>query len=281
MNIVLIPNYAKGVSRECTDEIYRILDSKDVNLKIKEYENSGEYIAVDDADIVSADVLVAIGGDGTIIHTAKIAAELNKPILGVNSGKLGFTAGVEKSELELISKIVDGNFETEKRSMIDVKLVSENEDEENYSALNDVVVSCELSKIIDFSMAIGDNKPYEYRADGFIMATPTGSTAYSLSAGGPVIEPTMECMIYTPICPHSLFNRSVIFDSDTVLNVSFGDNKSRLFLTVDGESAVSLNNEDKLVFSKSALSADFIRLSHRNFYDTLNMKIIETEHTEG
>ncbi len=143
-----------------------------------------------------------------------------------------------------------------------------------YHALNDAVVSAELAKIIDYRLALGGGESYRYRADGFIVCTPTGSTAYSLSAGGPVVDPALDSLVYTPICPHSLFNRSVLFGAGTRLEVDIPENRSRLYLTIDGEAPVELLPGDKLVFSRSPRRARFIKLTKRNFYDILNQKLV-------
>ena len=124
-------------------------------------------------------------------------------------------------------------------------------------------------------MVLG-RRSYRYRADGFIVATPTGSTAYSLSAGGPVIEPNMDCLVYTPICPHSLFNRSVIFGADSHLAVNIPENIGKLYLSVDGETPLEVSTGDQLRFFAADRCARFIRLGTHDFYDILNQKIIET-----
>ena len=152
----------------------------------------------------------------------------------MNAGKLGFTAGLERDELHLMAGLVKGEFTEERRLMLEITRHLLPGGSGRYFALNDAVVTGELAKIIDYRMALGSNHGYNYRADGFIVATPTGSTAYSLSAGGPVVEPAMDCLIYTPICPHSLFSRSVIFGGSTHLTVDIPRNLGRLFLTVDG-----------------------------------------------
>lgn len=158
--------------------------------------------------------------------------------------------------------------------MLSVRLLSGGE-ERGFYALNDAVLSGEPAKIIDYSMRLGQ-RSYRYRADGFIVATPTGSTAYSLSAGGPVIEPNLDCLVYTPICPHSLFNRSVIFGADSSLWVDIPRNPGRLYLSVDGEAPLELSSGDRLLFSRADRRARFIRLESHDFYDILNRKIIET-----
>ncbi len=209
-----------------------------------------------------------------MIAAAKLAARLDIPVLGVNAGKLGFTAGLESRELELLPRLAAGDYQEERRMMLEITLVSDGQ-RRAFTALNDGVISAELAKIVEYRMAVGEGQAYNYRADGFIVATPTGSTAYSLSAGGPVVEPNMDCMIYTPICPHSLFNRSVVFAPDTRLTVEIPRNRGSLFLTVDGETPVELLEGDRLCFARRAGAVRFIRLGEHNFYDTLNEKLLE------
>lgn len=228
----------------------------------------------------NCDLFIAVGGDGTIIHTAKLAAAQGKPILGVNAGHLGFTAGLERNELSLLPKLLRGEYREETRLMVSVSLCGEGE-HQDFLALNDAVVSGETASLINYWMALGENRGYRCRADGFIVATPTGSTAYSLSAGGPVIQPDMDCLVYTPVCPHALFSRSVIFGGDTRLAVTLPENHSSLFLTVDGEPPVRLQEGDRLVFSRAERTARFLRLGKSDFYDALNRKIGEHGIEEG
>lgn len=229
-------------------------------------------INLSNEDLLDCDFVIAVGGDGTIIHKAKLAAALNKPVLGVNAGRLGFTAGLEREELFLLPKLLSGDYQEEHRFMLSAKVIS-GERQTVYRALNDAVVSGESTSIIDYEMALGENSGYHCRADGLIVATPTGSTAYSLSAGGPVIQPDMNCLVYTPVCPHSLFNRSVVFGGDTHLTVRLPQNKRRVFLTVDGEPPISLSPGDRLEFYRSELAARFVKLGKNNFYDVLSQKI--------
>lgn len=274
MKIIIIFNDEKIGAKTCAENSAFFLNSLGVKTNIFAYEYSEKKTSyIEEMD--NSDIVIAIGGDGTIIHTAKIAAEYGKPILGINAGKLGFTAGMEIDEMPLLENLVRGNYLTEKRYMIKVS-VENSEGTFQSTALNDAVISGELSKIVQYNMAIDGKKSYTYRADGFILSTPTGSTAYSLSAGGPVVEPTMKAMLYTPICPHSLLNRSVVFDKETKLQVSVGDNLGKIYLTVDGESPISIKKDAKLDFSISDISVDLIRLNGRSFYDTLNEKIVRS-----
>ncbi len=277
MKIAIAPNPVKKQAPSLAEEAARLLvasgcETVSISGMYGEGAQRGEAAKL----LRDCDVLLAVGGDGTIISAAKLAAELNIPLLGLNAGKLGFTAGLEPGQLHLLPKLIKGRWHEERRMMLEVSLYSE-EDQRRFYALNDAVVSAELAKIVEYRMAIGGNSSYLYRADGFLVATPTGSTAYSLSAGGPVVEPTLDCMIYTPICPHSLFNRSVAFAPDTRLVVDIPRNRGRLFLTVDGAEPVELRVGDRLVFTRARRYARFIKLTNNSFYDILNQKLLENQ----
>ncbi len=275
VKIAVVPNLTKKEAMSCTEEVVSILGSYgcETVLKTDLFDANGVYHESVEDSLRSCDLFIAVGGDGTIIHTAKLAASFDKPVLGVNAGTLGFTAGVERDELFLLPNLLRGKYREERRLMVSVQLFS-GEKALSYRALNDAVVSGEVASIIDYWMALGENTGYHCRADGFIVATPTGSTAYSLSAGGPVIQPDMDCLVYTPVCSHALFSRSVVFGGDTLLTVTIPENVSRLFLTVDGEEPVKLETGDRLVFSRAERAARFLKLDRKDFYDILNQKII-------
>lgn len=275
MKIAVIPNGAKEEAMRCTQRVLDALKGCGCEIFLKPYLYNEDCMAgmAADPELAQCALFLAVGGDGTIIHVAKIAAALDKPILGINAGKLGFTAVVEQEELCLLPRLVTGEYQEELRLMLEVKICGEN-GKNSYHALNDAVVSTELSKIVDYDLALGGGQSYRCRADGFIVATPTGSTAYSLSAGGPVVDPALDSLIYTPICPHSLFNRSVLFGADTRLEVHIPENRSRLFLTIDGETPAELQPGGKLLFSRSSRRARFIKLTNKNFYDILNQKLV-------
>lgn len=275
MKIAVIPNETGEGARLCAQRVMEVLQECGCEILLRPYTCSQDCICemTADPDLADCSLFLAVGGDGTIIHVAKIAAALDRPILGINAGKLGFTAVVEQEELFLLPHLLSGDYREEERLMLQVTICSR-QGETVYHALNDAVVSAELAKIIDYRLALGHGKGYRYRADGFIVSTPTGSTAYSLSAGGPVVDPALDSMIYTPICPHSLFNRSVLFGADTQLEVDIPENRSRLYLTIDGEAPTELQPGDKLLFSRSPRRARFINLTNKNFYDILNQKLV-------
>lgn len=276
MKIAVVPNLKKEKAKACLEAVLSVLKAYRCQIVLRaDFFGEKSFLALEkDEELVSCNFILTIGGDGTIIHVAKAAALLGKPVLGINAGKLGFTAGLEYAEIHRLPEVLEGKYRLEKRFMIEGELLGE-EGTQTFLALNDMVLSGELSKIVDYRMAMGGKRWYHYRADGFILATPTGSTAYSLSAGGPVIEPCMECMVYTPICPHSLFDRSIIFSSGTELQVEIPENPGRLLLTVDGERPVFLPEGSRLNFSIAKRTASFLKLDDRGFYEVLNEKMID------
>ena len=227
------------------------------------------------------DIVITVGGDGTIIHMARYCMEYDKPLLGINFGRVGFVATMEKDELKNLSQLIDGNYTCENRMMLKIT-VNVNEKQRIFYAINDAVIARgTLSGMMDLSVSANRQKICDYRADGIIFATPTGSTAYSLSAGGPVISPDMECILLTPICPYSLFSRSVIFQKDDVITVSNIINPDKdgseieSFLTVDGQQYIPLRNDAKVIIEKCEKPFKMIYINRKNFYAVLNDKLNE------
>ncbi|MCH5304727.1 MAG: NAD(+)/NADH kinase, partial [Ruminococcus sp.] len=215
-----------------------------------------------------ADIAITVGGDGTIIHSAKYAAKFDKPMIGVNVGRLGFAAEVEPDNIGDLKRILTGNYSLQNRMLLDVTVTHSNGKSENYIAVNDATVARgQLSRIIDVFVSLDNSPISEYHADGILFSTPTGSTAYSLSAGGPVIYPEMKCILLTPICPHSLISRSVLFDGNSTLNttVKIVDNTPAI-LSIDGEKNVEINSSDTITIKKSDKTLKLITLYDRNFY---------------
>ncbi len=260
MRIALLPNKEK-------EEAIKLLASvREILIKRGHEVLTDDSIGLDD----SLDVYIAIGGDGTILRVAKLAAKFDKPVLGINLGRIGYMAGLEVLELDKICPLLEGEHIVEKRMMIDAFV----NDKFVGTALNDAVISSELSRLIDYRVLMNGSK-FSYRADGLIVSSPTGSTAYSLSAGGPVLDPLMECLLFTPICPHTLFNRSLVFSKDTKLNVYVSEKYTgKVFLTLDGERAIELNKSDEISFSHSKKYARLIMAEKKNFYDVLSKKLI-------
>ena len=222
----------------------------------------------------ACDIVVALGGDGTILHVTRQAAFAGKPVLGVNTGRLGFMAGIEADETECLQQLFSGRYKTEDRMMLEIRM--ENSNAPHY-ALNDAVISNGVvSKIIDVSLCCNGRFINDYRADGLIVSTPTGSTAYSLSAGGPIIDPALESIGITPICPHSLISRTILFTPDSEITVRTHRGRDEIsYLTVDGEDAVEIPENGAVSFRKSKIKAHLIRMKDITFYEALSNKLTE------
>lgn len=280
MNIAVMPNLSKRDAAQHTADVIRVLHSYGAAVSLHAPLRSHfdglpvEFHPDFFQMIAECDVILAIGGDGTIIHAAKHGAQENKPILGINLGRLGFVAGLEKDELSVLEKLVQGDYQIEERMMLAVTY-PENGKLQTKHVVNEAVLSRgALSKIVDFTVYSGGQTIGEYRADGLILATPTGSTAYSLSAGGPVMDPSMDCILLTPVCPHSLFSRTVVFGGKTELAVEARSQyDSDVFLTLDGEDAIQIFEGEQVTFQKSDRCIRMIQLKQNSFLNIVNEKI--------
>lgn len=220
-----------------------------------------------------ADCIVALGGDGTILHVSKRAAARSLPVLGINVGRLGFMAGLEPTELDRLELLVRGAYTVDSRMMLEVRA----EGMEPTLALNDAVL-CKgaLSRIIDVRVRSDGHEVGLYRADGLIVFTPTGSTAYSLSAGGPVVDPAFESIGLTPICPHSLISRTILFSPDTCLSFVAERLEDReAFLVLDGKRTLQLRAGMTVEVRRARQKTRLVRLKDLSFYEVLNSKMNE------
>ncbi|MBO4308286.1 MAG: NAD(+)/NADH kinase [Clostridia bacterium] len=225
-----------------------------------------------------ADAIVVLGGDGTILESARRAANRGTPILGVNLGRLGFMAEIEPSELQLLPRLLTDDFHIESRSMLRVELLSEKGEPRSVCyALNDATISNgSVSRIIDLALSENGAPVTTYRADGLIVATPTGSTAYSMSAGGAIVDPSVPCFCVTPICPHSFAARPLIFSDASTLEVrNICVREKVLYLTVDGKMNFELYRNQVVRITKSDLETKLIRFKDSGFYQKLCRKMRE------
>lgn len=222
----------------------------------------------------SCDIVVSVGGDGSFINAAKVATDSNKPVLCVNAGKLAYLACLERDELGLLTKVVKGEYITEKRMMLSVSILDKTDRIIYHSnCINDAVVSRSgVIRIMKLSVSCNGASLINYMADGAIVSTPTGSTAYSLSAGGPVIEPCVESILLTPVCAHSVFSRSVVLGGNSELEITH-DNSGEAILSCDGQSAVVIPEGAVVTVKKSEKCASFIKIKNDTFIDVLNKKI--------
>ncbi len=225
--------------------------------------------------LATCDVAIALGGDGTIIHTAKRAARCNRPVLGINCGRLGFTAGLEADEREQLAALLNGQYAVEQRMMLQVRVRFKDGSVLDFHALNEAVIARGIqSPMVELEVTSGQEHVLNYRADGIILATPTGSTAYSLSAGGPIIDPAVSCILLTPICAHSLVARSFIFDQQAHLFVrTCLHREEEVYLSVDGEDSVRIGPYDRIEVFRANLSAQLIKIKELPFYQILDEKL--------
>lgn len=223
------------------------------------------------------DIAVVIGGDGTTMRIAKQAAILNKAALGINGGRLGFLSGLERNELNLLKSVANGEYQLDERIMLKAEIVKDNEIIKTFHCLNDAIFSRgDFARLIDIKVTSGGRELLTTRADGVIVSTPTGSTAYSLAAGGPVLSPDLNCFEVTAICPHSLMDRSIVVGSDNKLLVeTASDVSNNAILTCDGEPPVAIDSDTQVEVSLSPYKARLVKVKPDNFYEVIKKKIIE------
>ena len=227
-----------------------------------------------DRELPNADMVICFGGDGTILHMAKAATRHNLPILGVNIGTMGFMAELESTELDQLSRLSKGDYTLDKRMMPDVSVLQGDKVLFHDLCLNDAVVTKgAIARVVHLSVKCDGVQAMEFGGDGVIVATPTGSTAYSLSAGGPIVEPEANNILVTPICAHDVGSRCMVASEKRVITVELTRNARRnAYLSVDGGRALRLNLGDKTVIRKADLTTKLVRLQERSFYDLVNMK---------
>lgn len=282
MIIAVKPNLTRENAFHVTINVINELKKLDAVIYLcDEFKEELEFLEVeflsDDELYKKCDVMIAIGGDGTIIHSAYRCAEKDKLILGINAGRLAFMAGLEEHELHLLKNLIEGDYEVDSRMMLKVDLYGDNKLLSSSYCINDAVIARGTAlKMCDMSVVCNGRLVNDYYADGLIVSTPTGSTAYALSAGGPVIDPTIESISLTPICTHSLFSRSMIFRPDSVIEISVKNPQiGEPLLSCDGCKAIELRENNKVVIKKAGFAAKFIRIKADSFIDVLSQKLAQ------
>lgn len=232
---------------------------------------------VEAAEIPSrAEMVVVLGGDGTLISTARTIGERDIPILGVNLGSLGFLTEIALDELyPALEKCLGGDFRVSERVMLQAVVTRGGEETASHLVLNDVVINKgALARIVDLKTKVNCHELTTFKADGLIISTPTGSTGYSLSAGGPIIDPTMKCIVITPICPHTLTNRPLVIDDAAVVSVTVKSlDDEDIYLTLDGQVGVELKSGDVIHVQRAAHSARLIMSEERDYFAVLRTKL--------
>lgn len=223
------------------------------------------------------EMLVVLGGDGTLLGAARHIADVrtNIPVFGVNLGSLGFMTEIPLDELyENLEQAIAGKLKIEERIMLAVSVLRSNDCVAQYRVLNDAVINKgALARMMNLTVSVNDSLLTELRADGLIVATPTGSTAYSLAAGGPIIYPTVHCFLVTPICPHTLSNRPIALPDTVTVSVSLTSRSEEVTLTLDGQIGFPLEPNDIVVIKKSPYKMKFIKHPASNYYEILRTKL--------
>jgi len=223
----------------------------------------------------TADLVLVLGGDGTMIATARLMGDAEVPVLGINYGGLGYLAEFRIEELyEALESILAGNYRLDRRVMLAVDLLRGDETITSNRVLNDVVINkSALARIIEIEAYLNQQFVNSFRADGLIVSTPTGSTAYNLSAGGPVIFPSMNAVVITPICPFTLSNRPIVVPDDAAVELRLKTNQEDVTLTLDGQVGFSLKVEDRVMIHKSQTTFNLVQPTNRNYFDVLRDKL--------
>ncbi|MBM7685521.1 NAD(+)/NADH kinase [Defluviitalea raffinosedens] len=281
--IGLLPNVEKDIGLVNTAMILDWLEKKNCTINLLEVPaqllQRSDLAKNENQLYRDSDFIVVLGGDGTFLGAARNAALYDTPILGINLGTLGFLAEVEKrSSLEALQKVLNGEYSIEKRMMLEASVYDCHNDERKFICLNDIgITRGSLSRIIDLKIFINDNFVDDYPADGIIISTPTGSTGYNLSAGGPILDPNTNMMVITPICPHSLYARSIVVSDGDIIKVQIGENFGcDVILTIDGQMGYHLKSNDIVTIQKSQYQTSLIKTSNYSFFDILRKKIVGT-----
>lgn len=277
----IVANLTKDINLNLTKQIVKWLEKNECRVLLPEIIASQIdriELGYQTADIYKgSDFIVVLGGDGTLLGVSRQVSWLETPFLGVNMGHLGFMTDVETKEVfDALEKIISGNYHVEERMMLEAIVMKDDIQTETFYCLNEIGISKgTLSRILTLKTYIDDNYVDTYNADGLLISTPTGSTAYSLSAGGPIISPRVSVMLITPICPHSLNARALVVSPDEIVRVEIVDNYQEVFLTADGQQGYKLKSGDQVIIRKAPFSAKLIKVSNRSFYDVLRKKLKE------
>jgi NAD+ kinase len=254
----------------------KLVGTPDVEKERVEHETGCSIDTVANEELArQVDLIIVLGGDGTMIATARMVGESEVPVLGINYGSLGYLAEFRMEEMfPALSSILEGSYQIDSRVMLAAELFRKGERVSHTSVLNDVVINkSALARIIEIEASLNGQFVNSFRADGLIVSTPTGSTAYNLSAGGPVIYPSMNAVVITPICPFTLSNRPIVVPDDAVIELCLKTPKEEVALTLDGQVGVPLEVEDRIVIKKSRTAFNLVQPMNRNYFDVLRDKL--------
>ena len=280
--VILAPNPYRDKNFETLREALRVLNEAGIETRVclpfevdRSYELPKDIrFSRMDRELPGASMLICFGGDGTLLHMAKTATRHDLPVLGVNIGTMGFMAELESTELSELVRIATDDYTIDNRMMLDVTVHRDRDIIFHDLCLNDVAITKgAVARIVHLEVKCDGVQAMECGGDGIIVATPTGSTAYNLSAGGPIVEPDAHSILVTPICAHDVVSRCMIASDKRTVSVSMTRNARRnAYLSVDGGRALRMNMGDMATIRKSELCAKLVRLKDRSFFDVVNMK---------
>jgi NAD+ kinase len=282
IGIVLKPHQPDALKTLCDLTLWlskrgiEVLGGPDIERERVEHQTGCSVTEVADERLAaSVDLILVLGGDGTMISTARMIEDLEVPVLGVNYGGLGYLTEFRIEELySALESILAGNFRLDKRVMLRTLHQRGDQIINSHRVLNDVVINkSALARIIEIEAYLNDQFVNSFRADGLIVSTPTGSTAYNLSAGGPVIFPSMNAIVITPICPFTLSNRPIVVPDDALIELRLKTDQEDVALTLDGQVGFPLKVDDRVVIQKSRTTFNLIQPSNRNYFDVLRDKL--------
>ena len=283
-NIILYPNVSRDVNFKMTHVVGGILEKCGRDVVVCPVFDDDVYIDIPpcgyriaklEDELVNAEMIITFGGDGTILHAARSVADHNVPILGINMGGKGFMAELEIDDISLIESAASGAYETERRMMLDAEVLRNGDIVRTDFALNDIVVRG-YNRVINLKLYGDGHIISNFSGDGAVVATPTGSTAYSLAAGGPIVEPSAHNIIVTPICAHLLDAKPFVLVSDRRVTIEVGHEKHNpSYMSADGSERVELLSGDMVNVSKSGRYTHIVRISNRSFYSRVSEKLGE------
>lgn len=278
-NIALFVNKDRDIDLSATKEVISLLKkyNKTIYLDIAlkdELDIPDLLYTQGDGIFECCDAIFALGGDGTILKIVNRAAENNIPVAGINLGHLGFLTQAERNDLSNLVKILEGSYTVEHRMMLEARIITNGKSSASFTALNDIIIRGDSSKMISLTAEVDGTEASSYLADGIIVATSTGSTAYSLSCGGPIVHKALDCMIMTPVCPHTMKSRCMIIPPESTIAVRFDAAYcSEVDLKVDGNSVKRLGTDEYIEIIRSEMRVPMINVNSRGYFDVIREKL--------
>jgi NAD+ kinase len=276
----IIPNIDKDIDLSFTKKIIHYVTTLNhkilLTTKIANLIGMPNLGALEDDFYKTVDFIIVLGGDGTILRASKHSSLYNKPLLGINLGTLGYLTDVEKEQAFFaLDNVFAGNYKLEKRMMLETTILDKQGTPNSHLALNDICITKSFNKLLSLELIINDEFIHTYRADGIIISTPTGSTAYNLSAGGPIIKPDIEMIVLTPICPQMVYVRPFVVSANDIIKINILDKYlDDTILSLDGQSCADFILSSTTVLKKSNYYTTIIKTNNLSFYDVLKYKLV-------